>query len=118
MEEKGYPKFQWSVFVKNGKDTQYVVRSDSFEEFVAMKTQVLAEVARDLIASGANVAHSVQTQPVAQPSEPVNMSAPRCAMHGTPMKERQAKNGGIFWDHREKDEAGEWRQCNGTGWKY
>lgn len=56
MEEKGeYPKLQWSVFVKNGKDTQYVVRADTIEEFKELKKFVLQQVGEDMIASGQNV---------------------------------------------------------------
>lgn len=57
-ETQGYPKLQWSVFVKNGKDQQYVIRANDTDEFDRLKSFVLAEVAKDLLAVGANVAHT------------------------------------------------------------
>lgn len=40
MEDKSYPKYQYSVFLKNGKDAQVVVRSDEFNDF----KQLIAEI--------------------------------------------------------------------------
>ena len=40
MEDKGFPKYQYSVFVKNGRDGQYVVRSNSLDEFIQQIGQI------------------------------------------------------------------------------
>lgn len=36
-----------------------------------------------------------------------------CKIHNKPMKQRTAKNGGHYYDHRWQTENGEWQQCNG-----
>lgn len=36
-----------------------------------------------------------------------------CKIHNKPMKERTAKNGGHYYDHRWQDESGNWKKCNG-----
>lgn len=43
---KGYPKFQWSVFTRNGKDEQFVIRADTWEDLEFGKTKVLAELGK------------------------------------------------------------------------
>lgn len=118
---KGYPKIQWSVFVKNGKDTQYVIRADSEEEFKKLKTFVLSQVAEDLIAINANV--HTETKPVVTTQNFQGTMAtaqaensPKCAIHNVPMKERTTKSGGHYFDHRQQLN-GVWNTCNGTGWK-
>jgi hypothetical protein len=34
---KGYPIFQYSVFIKNGKDAQFVIRANTYDEFISAK---------------------------------------------------------------------------------
>lgn len=36
-----------------------------------------------------------------------------CTIHNRPMKQRTAKNGGHYWDHRWQDENGTWQKCDG-----
>jgi hypothetical protein len=36
-----------------------------------------------------------------------------CTIHNKPMKQRIAKNGGHYYDHRWQDESGTWQKCNG-----
>jgi len=36
-----------------------------------------------------------------------------CTIHNKPMKERTAKNGGHYYDHRWTDDTGKWSTCNG-----
>jgi len=43
--ENNYPKYQYSVFLKNGKDAQVVVRSDKFDEFKALIAEIDQEFA-------------------------------------------------------------------------
>ena len=41
MEDiKGYPKYQYSVFTKNGRDEQLVIRADTFEELKEAKLNI------------------------------------------------------------------------------
>lgn len=40
----GYPKYQYSVFLKGSRDEQIVIRADDWEEFKALKTNVDAIV--------------------------------------------------------------------------
>ena len=35
-----YPKYQYSVFLKNGRDEQVVIRADDFEEFKKLKVDI------------------------------------------------------------------------------
>jgi hypothetical protein len=44
MDDKGYPRFQFSVFDKNGHDGQWVVRGDEWEQFLMDKEAVMEEV--------------------------------------------------------------------------
>ncbi len=37
---KAYPKFQYSVFLKNGRDEQLVIRADDFEELAEAKKDI------------------------------------------------------------------------------
>jgi len=43
-DQNGFPKYQFSVFVKNGMDAQYVVRSDNKEDFEMMVEWVKSKV--------------------------------------------------------------------------
>lgn len=51
-EFKGYPKFQWSIFVKNGKDQQFVIRAETIEEFKKAKSDVLALIGETVVNDG------------------------------------------------------------------
>ena len=57
------------------------------------------------VASADEVTKSVQAQEINQEHF--------CTIHNKPMKERQAQNGGHYWDHRWQNEAKEWQKCNG-----
>lgn len=48
-EEKGYPKFQWSIFVKNGKEQQFVIRADTIEEFKQAKQDILSLIGEAVV---------------------------------------------------------------------
>ena len=41
MDDKGYPRFQFSVFDKNGHDGQWVVGGDDWEQFLLDKEAVM-----------------------------------------------------------------------------
>ena len=36
-----------------------------------------------------------------------------CKIHNKPMKRREGKNGGFWFDHRWTDSTGAWKSCNG-----
>ena len=38
--DKGFPKFQYSIFLKNGRDEQLVIRADTFEELMEAKKDI------------------------------------------------------------------------------
>lgn len=40
MEDKMFPKYQYSVFLKNGRDEQIVIRANTFEELLEAKKNV------------------------------------------------------------------------------
>lgn len=44
-----YPKFQWSVFVKNGRDQQYVVRADTADELFEGQKQIFARIGEEAV---------------------------------------------------------------------
>ncbi len=35
-----YPKYQYSVFMKNGRDEQLVIRANTFEELIELKKNI------------------------------------------------------------------------------
>ena len=39
-DNKGYPAYQYSVFLKNGRDEQIVIRADDFIEFMELKKNI------------------------------------------------------------------------------
>ena len=49
MEEKGYPKFQMSVFMNGNKDQQFVIRAETIEEFRRLKTELLTELGQAVL---------------------------------------------------------------------
>lgn len=40
MEDKMFPKYQYSVFLKNGRDEQIVIRANDLDEFLKAKENV------------------------------------------------------------------------------
>lgn len=88
MENKGYPKFQWSQFFGNGG--QVVVRGDDYEQFVldvqAAETQYVED---------SQVA--TPDQPT-QPTQPVVSVIYTCATCGSPanLKEGISKAGNHY----------------------
>lgn len=64
MDDKGYPRFQYSVFDKISHDAQWVVRGDDWEQFIldveAVNEKVEENNAKDPIM---NVTKDVNTHP-------------------------------------------------------
>lgn len=60
--KKEYPKYQYSIFLKNGKDEQLVIRSDSFEELVEAKKNIekIMEKRADTVTSTVSTKDVVQ----------------------------------------------------------
>lgn len=104
MAEK---KFQWSVFTNNTRMEQYVVRTDEFPDFLEA-----IDLVRALLPE-TNPEHDGNGNGHVEEAS----AADFCEMHQKPMKRREAKNGGHYYDHRwqEKDGTGEavWMVCNG-----
>ena len=82
-DNKGYPAYQYSVFLKNGRDEQIVIRADDFIEFMELKKNV------DII---------LEKRATATPatSEPIKSNIPTCPYHNKPMTLREGKFG-KFW---------------------
>lgn len=107
-ESKGYPKYQYSVFLKNGRDQQFVVRADTHTELQVAITNLLT------------VIKTVESLHEVSPAISHEMRKDFCEMHQKEMKERTTKNGGRYYDHRKKeviDGNDVWFACNGHDWK-
>ncbi len=70
-----YPRYQYSIFLKNGKDEQMVIRADSFEELVESKKNI---------------------DKILEKREPAQSSSQKCSMCGKDMVKRDGKYG-AFW---------------------
>lgn len=62
--DESYPKYQYSVFTKNGRDEQLVIRADTFEELIEAKKNI------DKILAKKDAAH--ETTQATLPAIPVN----------------------------------------------
>lgn len=109
---EGFPKYQYSVFLKNGRDQQLVIRANTFEELVEAKKNVdkILEVSEKNTETLAK--EFVANTPEVAPSEHF------CALHSKEMKIRSnPRDPKLTWyDHRQKD-GEQWQQCSGNGWK-
>lgn len=110
MEDKAFPKYQWSEFCKNGKDGQLVVRSDDRDEFIQMLGQL-----EELKA----LAHGETAKPVTAPrrdseideavestSSPKTLACGTCGEPATKKSGVSAKGRawtGLFCSSGEKD---------------
>ena len=136
------PRFQWSVFTGPNRSEQFVVRADDFEDFNKSRDlirKLLASSATEPKHTtygdeeaewnnrvGAEARVNVDELPMNPQVKTVNATNPYeetpdeahvCTIHHKQMKERQnRKTGGTFWDHRMKDEAGNWLACVGKGY--
>ena len=99
------PKLQWSKFSPD-RSEQYVIRLDSWEEFVILKDKIMGEVPKteafpDDVGS-----------PTATPQEKVQEQAKMCVLHNKEMKARRGKNGEVFYSHARPN-GDTWEYCNG-----
>lgn len=76
------PKIQWSIFTPNQKE-QYVVRTDSWEEFVELKRKVMEEMPK-------NAAFPDDHGPSATPPTNTQVEGPLCKVHNQAMLWRPA----------------------------
>jgi hypothetical protein len=74
LNEGSYPRYQYSVFVKNGRDEQLVIRANTFKELIEAKKNI------DIILA------KKEAQPVTPP--PANV--PICQIHNVPMNLKPA----------------------------
>jgi hypothetical protein len=108
---KGYPKYQYSVFIKNGKDQQLVIRTETFEELVEAKKNIDMILEKSQETTEKLATEFVKTPAVSSPEDTV-----MCVMHGEKMPMRISKAGNAYWKHSRK--VGEnWESCFGKGWK-
>lgn len=106
MNDKGYPKYQFSVFGKSGE--QYVVRAETIEELTTAIDFVKRQIAPvvDLDAPVKPVA--TQTPIVA-----TGLLRDYCKIHQTSMKQRVGKDEKVFYSHAKLVD-GTWEYCNGV----
>ena len=79
MEDKiNYPKFQWSVFVKNGRDQQYVVRADTAEELFAGQKDILAKIGEEAVTHKPTVPYTSVPELDEAPMKPFATTCKTC----------------------------------------
>lgn len=107
MEDKGYPKYQYSIFLKNGKDSQMVVRADDFEEFKGLIKNI-----QSLIDS--NRQEHAEEVPVRDVNE--TKAEGFCSKHNKEMKQYTNEKGS-WYSHAQPDKRsqGKWEYCSGKG---
>lgn len=71
-----YPKYQYSVFLKNGRDEQVVIRANDFKEFLELKANV-------------NKILEKVEQRVETPAATTNSNGMNCMTCGQPAVQRQ-----------------------------
>lgn len=111
----GFCRYQWSIFTRNGKDEQYVVRANDIESFKL-------EIAN--IKTFLHLDDKVTTTPLTdsiKQTEEVSANPMYCKVHKwqngpVEMKERVAKSGAKWYDHRRQNENDEWETCKGFGY--
>ena len=88
-----YPRFQFSVFTKNGRDEQFVIRADNFEEFKELKKQL------DTI-----LAKKAQTQASQAATVPIKEGlTATCKTHNVEMAQGWSKTKNKpYWYHRNE----------------
>jgi hypothetical protein len=79
--ERGYPKFQMSVFLNGNKDKQFVIRADTIEEFKKLKSELLSVIGETI----------VDDMPAQAPAAGLRRE-PVCETCGAAAKERQGIN--------------------------
>lgn len=79
MNDESFPKFQYSVFTKNGHDGQYVIRTNDKDEFVMLIEYVNSLLPKTAVVDAPTAfAKSLEgTTDIAHP--------PLCGIHGTSM---------------------------------
>jgi hypothetical protein len=83
MDETQFPKYQWSKFLNGGREEQYVVRADNFDE---LRTEI--ENIKTLV----TLEEPPKPAPVVQPVATVGVLCPTCGAPAT-FKSGTAKTG-------------------------
>lgn len=100
---EGFPKFQWSIFLPNGKDQQFVVRANTIEDLKTARNEVMAVIGQAVT--------TVVTQQVGNAAPMTEAKAhgntQQCPIHNVTMYEKNGQYG-TFYSH--KTESG---YCNG-----
>ena len=107
---KQYPKFQWSKFLNGGRDEQYVVRAETWEDLKEQIEQVKADVEV-----------KKETEDPAWINEPQTNEVKRCLVHDVAMKKHSKINEGgeeeVWYSHGVKNSKGMFVWCSGQGFK-
>lgn len=112
-------KLQWSKFIGPDRSEQVVVRSDDPAEFEELKSYVETMFASSSKNDPRVHVEDLPTYPEVNQTNPYEETPDQehvCKTHHKQMKERiNKRTGGVFYDHRMKNEAGVWLMCNGDG---
>jgi len=96
----GYPKYQYSVFLKNGRDEQIVIRTNDWDEFLGLKKNVNKILQK---------VEEKKTIEEAFTPAPSPAAGPRCPKCGGALIERTSKTGKNY----TKCENGKWNAEKG-----
>jgi len=107
------PKYQWSRFVNGGRDEQFVVRADAWEEFLEAKELVINHINSLTKVEGSTMATSDRAY---VDKQMVSGDEVLCPIHHVKMWEKKGKHG-TFYSHGEKQPDGSWMNCSGKGFK-
>lgn len=111
-EGKSYPKeFEWKEATPN---SLHNIRSTAETRATNRAISNLVgggEVSSDEIVITEENHQHAESQTQTTQSQPVDTKH-FCTIHNKPMKQRGAKNGGHYYDHRWTNELGEWQKCN------
>ena len=124
-----YPKYQWSYFLDNQRNSQIVVRANDTTEMENGIVKALELIEKIKTTTGVVEAvvkpspqpATAQPQVQPQPQQPGGLKA-TCSVHndasGSPvvMKSRTSKTGNEYWAHNRKLPNGQWDICFGKGW--
>ncbi len=113
MSEKHYCKFQYSIFLRDSRDEQLVIRTDTFEELIEAKKDI-----DKIITKREKVSMSNEDHPELE-EEGEKVEGKWCTEHSAAMirafskTKRDAQNNPkAYWYHREGKQM-----CFGSGFK-
>jgi hypothetical protein len=122
MNDKYYPRFQYSVFTNDPDNGQLVIRSDSFEELLQGKKEIdkildkidqKNEGKKEVSSKPATVNQSTDWMGERQGKTSMTTGENYCTIHKTEMKGKEGRYGFFYSHWIGKDESGKSLYCNG-----